>query len=64
MLPKNMKKDSVVAYAYMRRGTLLLLYTTVHILDDSPSPHQLHTYWIDGSFLNQKRIKTFEYRIH
>ena len=29
-----------------------------------PSLHQLRPYLIDDPFLNQKHLKTFEYRIH
>ena len=53
---QNMKSAS--AHIHMRRDTL---YTGVWILCDSPSPYQLHTYFIDDPFLNQK---TFEFCIH
>ena len=59
---KNLKRDSVSAYVHMMRNTPL--YAAVRILDESPIPHQLRTYLIDSPFLNQKHIKTFEYRIH
>ena len=46
----------------------------VHIRRDTPTfrtqlydpsmPQKLRTYLIDGPFLNQKHLKTFEYRIH
>ena len=42
----------------------LLLYAAARILDEPPSLRQLRTYLIDRRFLNQKAIKTFEYRIH
>ena len=38
----------------MRRDTPLPLYAPVHILDDPPPFLQLHTYLMDGLFLNQK----------
>ena len=39
----------------MRRDTPLLLYEPIHILDDPPPPVlELHTYLMDGIFLNQK----------
>ena len=58
MLPKNIKRDSVSAYVYIRRDTpCTQLYATVSILDESPSLQQLHTYLIDGPFLNQKTYK-------
>ena len=40
------------------------LYAAARIFNDHPSHHHLRTYLIDGPFLNQKNIKTFEYRIH
>ena len=59
-----MKRDRVSAYVHMRHDNPLLLYSAVHILDDPWSPFQLCTHLTDGSFLNQKHIKTFEYPIH
>ena len=38
----------------MKRDTPLPLYALVHILDDPPPFLQLHTYLMDGVFLNQK----------
>ena len=56
-----MKRDSVSVYVHMTRDTTLPLYASAHILDPFP---QLCTYLMDGLFLNEKTIRTFEYHIH
>ena len=44
-------------------STTLPLYGPVHILDDPLPLPQLRTYLMNGLFFNQKKIRTFEYRI-
>ena len=49
-----MKRDSVSEYVHMSRDTPVPLYAPVYILDDPHPFPQLHTYLMDGLFLNQK----------
>ena len=41
---KNMKRDSVSTYVYMKRDRPLLLYASEIILDDPPPFSSLRTY--------------------
>ena len=57
-----MKRDSVSAYVHMKRDTPSL-YMQLYAFWMNPPPqslHQLPTHLIDGPFLNQKHINTFE----
>ena len=54
---KNMKKDSVRKYVHMRRKIPSRARSCIHFGWPFPSPHQLPTHLIDGSFLNQKTYK-------
>ena len=56
-----MKRDNINAYVHIRRDNPSS-YTQLYAF--WMTPLQLRTYLIDGPFLNQKHIKTFEYRIH
>ena len=59
-----MKRDNASAYVHMRRDTPSLYLQLYAFWMTPQSPHQLRMHLIDGPFLNQKHINTFEYCVY